>query len=97
MILSNEPGYYRAGEYGIRLENLVLVEPRAIPGGERSMLGFETLTLAPFDRRLIALDLLRSAERAWIDAYHARVRDTLGPHLDGPTRAWLLDATRPLA
>ncbi|KQP10542.1 X-Pro aminopeptidase [Methylobacterium sp. Leaf99] len=97
MILSNEPGYYRAGEYGIRLENLVLVEPRAIPGGERPMLGFETLTLAPFDRRLIALDLLSPAERAWIDAYHARVRDALGPHLDAAALAWLDAATRPLA
>ncbi|KQP66112.1 aminopeptidase P family protein [Methylobacterium sp. Leaf112] len=97
MILSNEPGYYRAGAYGIRLENLVLVEPRAIPGGERPMLGFETLTLAPFDRRLVAVDLLGPAERAWIDAYHARVRDALGPHLDAPTRAWLDAATRPLA
>nr|USU30237.1 aminopeptidase P family protein [Methylobacterium sp. OTU13CASTA1] len=97
MILSNEPGYYRAGAYGIRLENLVLVEPRAIPGGERPMLGFETLTLAPFDCRLVAVDLLGPAERAWIDAYHARVRDALGPHLDAPTRAWLDAATRPLA
>ncbi|KQO73035.1 X-Pro aminopeptidase [Methylobacterium sp. Leaf87] len=97
MILSNEPGYYRAGAYGIRLENLVLVEPRAIPGGERPMLGFETLTLAPFDRRLVAVDLLGPAERAWIDAYHARVRDALGPHLDAPTRAWLDAATRLLA
>ncbi|KQP32328.1 aminopeptidase P family protein [Methylobacterium sp. Leaf100] len=97
MILSNEPGYYRAGAYGIRLENLVLVEPRAIPGGERPMLGFETLTLAPFDRRLVAVDLLGPAEHAWIDAYHARVRDALGPHLDAPTRAWLDAATRPLA
>jgi len=97
MILSNEPGYYRAGEYGIRLENLVLVEPRAIPGAERTMLGFETLTLAPFDRRLVALDLLTPAERTWIDAYHARVRDTLGPHLDAPTRVWLAQATAPLA
>jgi Xaa-Pro aminopeptidase len=97
MILSNEPGYYRAGEYGIRLENLVLVEPRDVPGGERPMLGFETLTLAPFDRRLIAVDLLDAAERAWIDAYHARVRDTLGGHLDGPERDWLDAATAPLA
>jgi len=97
MILSNEPGYYRAGEYGIRLENLVLVEPRAIPGAERPMLGFETLTLAPFDRRLVALDLLSPGERAWIDAYHARVRDTLGGHLDAPARAWLEQATTPLA
>ncbi|SFL89479.1 aminopeptidase P family protein [Methylobacterium pseudosasicola] len=97
MILSNEPGYYASGAYGIRIENLVLVEPRAIPGGERPMLGFETLTLAPYDRRLIRFDLLAPEERAWIDAYHARVRDTLAPHLDAETRAWLDRATAPLA
>lgn len=97
MILSNEPGYYAPGAYGIRIENLVLVEPRAIPGGERPMLGFETLTLAPYDRRLIRPDLLAPEERAWIDAYHARVRDTLAPLLDAETRGWLDQATAPLA
>ncbi|EIZ84964.1 peptidase M24 [Methylobacterium sp. GXF4] len=97
MILSNEPGYYAPGAYGIRIENLVLVEPRAIPGGERPMLGFETLTLAPYDRRLIRPDLLAPEERAWIDAYHARVRDTLAPLLDAETRGWLDRATAPLA
>ncbi|MER2195407.1 aminopeptidase P family protein [Methylobacterium brachiatum] len=97
MILSNEPGYYAPGAYGIRIENLVLVEPRAIPGGERPMLGFETLTLAPYDRRLIRPDLLTPEERAWIDAYHARVRDTLAPLLDAETRGWLDQATAPLA
>ncbi|KAB1072094.1 aminopeptidase P family protein [Methylobacterium planeticum] len=96
MILSNEPGYYKANAYGIRTENLVLVEPRTIPGGERPMLGFETLTLAPYDRRLIETALLDAGEIAWLDAYHARLRDVLGPELDPETRAWLERATRPL-
>ncbi|GJE16232.1 aminopeptidase P family protein [Methylobacterium marchantiae] len=96
MILSNEPGYYRTGAYGIRIENLVLVEERAISGGERPMLGFETLTLAPYDSSLIDLSLLDEAEIAWIDVYHARVRDALGADLDEQTRAWLDAATRPL-
>ena len=97
MILSNEPGYYKAGSYGIRLENLLLVEPRAITGGERDMLGFETLTLAPFERRLIEPALLGRAELAWIDAYHARVWEKLALGVDDATRAWLEGATRPLA
>ncbi|TXM66210.1 aminopeptidase P family protein [Methylobacterium sp. WL120] len=96
MILSNEPGYYRAGGYGIRIENLVLVEPREVPGGERPVLGFETLTLAPYDRRLIVPEMLSPAERAWIDAYHAHVRDVLEPDLDPETRAWLERATAAL-
>jgi Xaa-Pro aminopeptidase len=96
MILSNEPGYYARGAYGIRIENLVLVEPRAIPGGERPMAGFETLTLAPYDRRLIRPDLLAPEERAWIDGYHARVHDTLAPLVDAQTRDWLDRATAPL-
>ncbi|WP_018260400.1 aminopeptidase P family protein [Methylobacterium sp. WSM2598] len=97
MIVSNEPGYYRAGAYGIRIENLVLVEERALAGAERPMLGFETLTLAPIDRALIARDLLTPGEAAWLDAYHARVREALSPLLDGATRDWLAAATRPLA
>lgn len=97
MILSNEPGYYRAGAYGIRIENLVLVEPRAVEGGERAMQGFETLTLAPYDRRLIVAERLSPAEHAFIDAYHARIRHELAPDLDPPSRAWLERATRPLA
>ena len=96
MILSNEPGYYARGAYGIRIENLVLVEPRDIPGAERPMLGFETLTLAPYDRRLILPALLTPEERAWIDAYHARVRETLAPGLDPETRTWLERATEAL-
>ena len=96
MILSNEPGYYAEGRYGIRIENLVLVETRDIPGGERPVLGFETLTLAPYDRRLIDVGLLDLSERAWIDAYHARVRDALAPLVDAQTKDWLERACAPL-
>ena len=98
MILSNEPGYYKTGAYGIRIENLVLVEPGKVPaGGERSMLAFETLTLVPYDRRLIETGSLSIHERAWIDAYHARVAAEIGPLIDdAPTRAWLTAATAPL-
>ncbi len=96
MILSNEPGYYARGAYGIRIENLVLVESRAIAGAERPMLGFETLTLAPYDRRLILSGLLTPDERDWIDGYHRRVRETLAPDLDTATRDWLERATAAL-
>lgn len=89
MILSNEPGYYKTGEYGIRIENLVLVEERAIAGAEKPMLGFETLTFAPIDRNAIATDLLDAGERAWVDAYHAQVLAVVGPQLDGEALAWL--------
>src|SRR5690606_39155584 len=84
MILSNEPGYYKEGGYGIRLENLIVVgEPSPIPGGDIPMHDFETLTLAPFDRRLIATEMLSSEERSWLDAYHARVREEITPMVDG--------------
>ncbi|WP_404934784.1 aminopeptidase P family protein [Nitratireductor sp. L15S-10] len=97
MILSNEPGYYKPGGYGIRLENLIVVEPAtAIAGGDIDMHGFETLTLCPFDRRLIDTALLSSSERAWLDAYHDRVRENLTPLLDGETLGWLEKATAPL-
>src|SRR5690606_6316511 len=90
MMVSNEPGYYREGEYGIRLENLVLVTgPAAIAGGDREMLGFETLTLVPFDRSLIDPALLTREERAWLEDYHARVLREIGPALDAEERAWL--------
>lgn len=96
MIVSNEPGYYKTGAYGIRLENLVLVETREIDGAERPMLGFETLTLAPFDLALVEPALLDEHERAWLDTYHAHVRAGLSDDLDGATRAWLAQATRPI-
>ncbi len=90
MIVSNEPGYYKTGAYGIRIENLQVVTPAAdIPGGERPMLGFEPLTLAPFDRRLIAANLLTREEIEQVDAYHARVLATVGPLVDETVRAWL--------
>jgi Xaa-Pro aminopeptidase len=94
MILSNEPGYYAAGAFGIRTENLMAVEPRAIAGGEREMLGFETLTLAPIDLRLVDWRLMGEDEIKWVDAYHARVRKILSPLVDAATRRWLNDATR---
>ncbi|PNP97139.1 aminopeptidase P family protein [Sphingobium sp. SA916] len=96
MILSNEPGYYKTGEYGIRIENLVLVEPRDVPGAEREMLGFETLTYAPIDRNAIATELLTDEERAWLDAYHARVLEVVGPQLEGGALEWLKAACAPL-
>lgn len=96
MILSNEPGYYKAGAYGIRLENLVVVEPREIPGAEREMLGFETITFAPFDRALVDLRLLAPHERAWLDAYHVQVRKRIAPLVPADVKRWLADATRKL-
>ncbi|MFO7855298.1 MAG: aminopeptidase P family protein [Paracoccaceae bacterium] len=98
MILSNEPGCYREGEWGIRIENLVAVTPPAVPeGGEREMLGFETLTWCPIDRRLIQAGLLDAEERAWLDAYHAETEAKLGPRLtDSKDRAWLAAACAPL-
>ncbi len=98
MILSDEPGCYRVGAYGIRIENLLLVRPceEASEGGERPLLEFETLTLAPIDRRLILPELLTAGERAWLDAYHLRVRESLSPALDAEHRAWLEAACAPL-
>jgi len=97
MILSNEPGYYKTAAYGIRIENLVLVIAAPEPvGAEKPLNAFETLTLAPIDRRLIDIQMLTSKERAWLDSYHKRVHEVLGPLVDGPTRKWLEQATRPL-
>ena len=97
MILSNEPGYYKADDYGIRIENLVLViEARPVAGAEKPLNAFETLTLAPIDRTLIEPQLLMNDERGWLDDYHARVGATLSPLVDENTRAWLIAATRPL-
>lgn len=94
MILSNEPGYYKEGAYGIRIENLVLVRnPELASGGDREMLSFETLTLAPIDRRLIDPALLTDEERTWLNAYHDRVRKTLSPLVDRETKTWLKTAT----
>ena len=97
MILSNEPGLYFEGLYGIRLENLVLVTPlAAVPGGTREMMGFETLTLVPFDRRLIDPKQLLPWELAWLNDYHARVRREIEPVLLSDDRTWLRHATAPI-
>jgi len=90
MILSNEPGYYRAGAYGIRIENLVLVtEAPPVAAPEKPLNAFETLTLAPIDSRLVEPTLMTAEEIAWLDDYHTRVRDSLAPLVDDPTQAWL--------
>jgi Xaa-Pro aminopeptidase len=90
MIVSNEPGYYKAGAYGIRIENLQYVtEPAEIAGGERPMLGFETLTLAPIDRRLVQVEILTGEEREQLNAYHARVLTEIGPLVEADVRGWL--------
>jgi Xaa-Pro aminopeptidase len=96
MFLSNEPGYYKTGEYGIRIENLVLVVPQQIEGAEKKMLGFETLTFAPIDRNLIDLSLLNDEERQWVDDYHAQVLTIVGPQLEGEVKDWLWEQCRPL-
>ncbi len=94
MICSNEPGYYKTGGYGIRIENLIVVREAAVAGAERKMLEFETITLAPIDLALVEPSMLTADERDWLNAYHARVRETVGPLVDGETRAWLEAATR---
>ena len=98
MILSNEPGYYREGAFGIRIENLIVLREAApLKGGDgATQLDFETLTHVPIDRRLIAPEVLTRAERAWLDAYHATCRDKIGPLLSAPARLWMDHATRPL-
>jgi Xaa-Pro aminopeptidase len=96
MFLSNEPGYYKTGEYGIRIENLVLVEKREIAGAEKKMLGFDTLTFAPIERRLIDTDLLTTEEREWVDDYHEQVERVVGQSLDGEALDWLREQCRPL-
>ena len=97
LVLSDEPGFYLPGAYGIRLENLLLVQPADFPESKKPFLRFEVLTLAPFDRRLIEPKLLDPQELAWLDAYHARVLDVIGPSLDGPARQWLERACERLA
>ncbi len=96
MILSDEPGYYAPGAYGIRLETLLLVQPASLPEATRPFLRFEVLTLAPFDRRLIEVALLDPASVAWLDAYHARVEAELAPHCEPELRLWLSRACAPL-
>ncbi|MCJ2184138.1 aminopeptidase P family protein [Novosphingobium sp. 1949] len=96
MILSNEPGYYEAGQYGIRIENLVLVVERAVASGAQDFLGFETLTFVPIERRLVARELLTPGEIAWWNDYHARVRTLIAPQLEGEALAWLEAQCAPL-
>jgi Xaa-Pro aminopeptidase len=96
MILSNEPGYYLPGSYGIRLENLLLVQ-EVLESARKPFLGFETLTLAPFDRRLIDAAILDSSELAWLNAYHAQVLKLVEPHLDANVRRWLSTACDKIA
>jgi len=93
MILSNEPGYYKTDGFGIRIENLELVVGAEIVGAEKPVNAFETLTLAPIDRRLIDLNMLSADELDWLNAYHARVRHEVRPHLDEATKVWLDAAT----
>jgi len=97
MILSNEPGYYRGGAFGIRIENLIVVQTAAPLGETRQWLDFETITLCPIDTRLILRDLLTSDEVAWLNAYHARVWSEIGPLVSGETQVWLQQACAPLA
>jgi Xaa-Pro aminopeptidase len=92
MIVSNEPGYYKTGEYGIRIENLVLVVEKEVPGAERETLGFETLTFAPIDRRLIVKEMLSERELDWLNDYHRQVLEKIGPKLSGSDREWLEQA-----
>ena len=96
MILSNEPGYYKQGEYGIRIENLVLVEEREITGAEGRYFGFETLTFAPIDKTLVDVSLLNAGELSWWNDYHAKVLQVVGPQLDGEALAWVTHACAPL-
>src|SRR6478609_1769631 len=96
MLLSNEPGYYKTGEYGIRIENLILVVEKEIAGAEKEMLGFKTLTFSPIERRLIVKEMLSPAELGWLDAYHADVLAKVGPQLEGEERSWLERACAPL-
>ena len=99
MILSNEPGYYREGAFGIRIENLVVAqEAPALAGGDdhRAMLDWRTLTFAPIDRRLVVSDMLTTAERDWLNSYHAEVAEKIGPRLSPAAKTWLDTATAPI-
>jgi Xaa-Pro aminopeptidase len=94
MVCSNEPGFYKAGAFGIRIENLVVVGEAEDVGGDRPMMGFETITLAPIDLNLVEPSLLTVEEKGWLNLYHTRVRETISPLVDEDTRAWLDRATR---
>ncbi|MGB1540034.1 MAG: M24 family metallopeptidase, partial [Rickettsiales bacterium] len=97
MVLSNEPGFYKEGEYGIRTENLVVVEEKkGLADDGKAYYGFETITLSPIDTRLIDTSLLERSEVEWLNAYHERVRETLSPHLPQAERVWLEAKTEPL-
>ena len=96
MLISNEPGYYKSGEYGIRIENLVLVVEKRIEGAEKEILGFETVTFAPIERRLVVKDMLSTAELHWLNDYHAQVLEKIGPKLSGTDREWLEQACAPI-
>jgi Xaa-Pro aminopeptidase len=97
MILSNEPGYYKTGEYGIRIENLVLVVDRPVEGGEKETLGFETLTFAPIEPRLVDVSMMSDSELDWLNDYHAGVLARIGPRLEGEDKAWLERQCAPLS
>ena len=96
MLISNEPGFYKSGEYGIRIENLVLVVEKRIEGAEKEMLGFETVTFAPIERRLVVKDMLSAAELDWLNDYHRQVLEKIGPKLSGADREWLEQACAPI-
>jgi len=96
MIISNEPGYYKPNEYGIRIENLVLVVENHVPGGDKEMLGIETLTYVPIEKKLIDVLMLSDREREWLNDYHAKVLALIGPQLDGDDKAWLERQCAPL-
>jgi Xaa-Pro aminopeptidase len=97
MILSNEPGYYKAGEYGIRIENLVLVVEKQVEGGDKEVLGFDTLTFVPIERRLIDAAMLSDAELGWLNDYHQQVLALIGPQLSGDDKIWLENQCAPLS
>jgi Xaa-Pro aminopeptidase len=97
MILSNEPGYYKAGEYGIRIENLVLVVDKNVDGADKEVLGFDTLTFVPIEPRLIDVAMLSNTDLEWLNDYHAEVLAKIGPQLQGEDKAWLERQCAPLS
>ena len=97
MIISNEPGYYKPGEYGIRIENLVLVVDKDVPGADKEMLGFETLTFVPIEKKLIDASKLSDKELGWLNDYHAEVLAKIGPQLSGEDKEWLERQCAPLS